>query len=262
MHLPIVFVHGFIGHLHFPELRAALTAERVISPDLLGYGRFASMPAGSLRDQVVHLERQIAGTFGSEPVLLVGHSGGAAVCVQFAQAFPSRVAGIVSAEGNLAPSDAYLSSRLAPMAADKVRAWLEQARNDPAALLAQERVVADPVRLGRFKAWLDHQSSEVVHAMARALLVETVHPGYASAVRQVMTHTPTYFIRGARSGAALGVSPQLIGLGAGCRVIPEAGHLMVIEAPEAFSAAVAEIARELCQAPAREAARALRAEAS
>lgn len=252
MHLPIVFVHGFIGHLHFPELRAALSATRVISPDLLGYGKFASMPAGSLRDQVVHLERQITDAFGADPVLLVGHSGGVAVCVRFAHAFPSRVAGIVSAEGNLAPSDAYLSSRLAPMPSDKVRVWLDQARADPAALLAQERVVADPVRLGRFKAWLDHQSADVVHAMARALLVETVHPGYASAVRQVMTHTPTYFIRGARSGAALGVSPQLLGLGAGCRVIPDAGHLMVLEAPEAFSAAVSEIARELYGAPVAE----------
>lgn len=245
MHLPIVFVHGFIGHLQFPELRARLVAERVFSPDLLGYGTFSTVLPGSLREQVVHLDRQIAGRFGSEPVLLVGHSGGAAVCMQFAHAFASRVAGIVSAEGNLAPSDAYLSSRLAPMPVGEVRAWLDQARADPSKFLAQERVTADPLRLSRFRAWLDHQSAEVIHAMARALLVETVHPGYASVVRQVMANIPTYLVGGARSRAARSVSPQLITLAAGSTVIADSGHMMVLEAPEVFSAAVADVARAL-----------------
>lgn len=244
MQLPIVFVHGFIGHLNFPELRIGLAAGRVISPDLLGYGTCAAVPPGTLRDQVAHLDLSIAERFGTEPVLLVGHSGGAAICMQFAHAFPSRVAGIVSAEGNLAPSDAYLSSRLAPMAGDKVRAWLDQARADPAAILAQDRVVPDAVQLGRLRDWLDHQSAEVIHAMARALLVETMRPGYAALVREVMARCPTYLIRGDRSPVAHGVSPQLLALAAGSRLIAGAGHLMVLESPEAFSAIVADLARE------------------
>jgi len=245
MPLPVVYVQGFIGHLRFPELRAGLDPSRVISPDLLGFGEFAHRLPRSVADQVEHLERQISERFGDAPVLLVGHSGGAAVCVRFAQAWPGRVAGLVSAEGNLAPSDAFLSSRLAPMSGDAIRAWLEKARANPAAFVAQERMAFDTEQLARLEDWLAHQSAEAIHAMARALLVETVHPGYAMAVASVMASVPTYLIQGAKSVGALGVPPRLVAMAAGTITIPGAGHLMVLEAPEAVAAAVVAIIKEL-----------------
>lgn len=245
MHLPVVYVHGFIGHLRFPELRTGLDATRVISPDLLGFGEYANRLPRTIADQVEHLELQISREFGNAPVLLVGHSGGAAICVRFAQAYPERVAGMVSAEGNLAPSDAFLSSRLAPMSGNAVRAWLEKARANPQAFVAQERLVFDPTQLARLDGWLNHQSADAIHAMARALLVETVHPGYGMAVASVMASVPTYLIQGAKSVSALGVPPRLIAMAARTISIPGAGHLMVLEAPEAVAAAVVSIIKEL-----------------
>lgn len=245
MHLPVVYVQGFIGHLRFPELRTGLDATRVISPDLLGFGEYANRLPRTIADQVEHLEREISRAFGNAPVLLVGHSGGAAVCVRFAQAYPERVAGLVSAEGNLAPSDAFLSSRLAPMSGDAVRVWLEKARADPAAFVAQERMAFDTDQLARLEDWLAHQPAEAIHAMARALLVETVHPGYGMAVASVMASVPTYLIQGAKSVSALGVPPRLVAMAAGTISIPGTGHLMVLEAPEAVATAVVAIIKEL-----------------
>lgn len=247
MHLPVVYVHGFIGHLHFPELRTGLDPSRVISPDLLGYGVHAHRIPRSVAEQVEHLERQIADRFADEPVLLVGHSGGAAVCIRFAQAHPARTAGIVSAEGNLAPSDAFLSSRLAPKSSEAMRAWLEKVRADPAGFVAQERLSFNRSQLDRLKDWLHHQPAEAIHAMARALLVETVHHGYGMAVTSVMSSVPTYLIQGERSVKALGVPQRLASMAAGMSTIPDAGHLMVLEAPLAFAHAVNSIADKLTE---------------
>jgi Predicted hydrolases or acyltransferases (alpha/beta hydrolase superfamily) len=196
MQAPIVYVHGFIGHLDFVELREGLDASRVISPALLGYGEHAARMAYGLADQVSHLAQVISATFGTEPVVLVGHSGGAAICVEFAAKHPDQVAALVSAEGNLSPSDAFLSSRLAPMTPDRVQAWLDHARSDPSGFCARERMSLSGQALERLREWLHHQSAPIIHTMARSLLIETVHPRYASVVVQVMTRVPTYLIEG------------------------------------------------------------------
>lgn len=243
MQLPVVYVHGFIGHMGSPELRAGLDMSRVLAPDLLGYGRFAdaSLPLLSITSQARHLRECIECIFGTEPVLLVGHSAGAAVCIRYAQAHPDRVAALVSAEGNLAPSDAFLSSRLAPMTLENVHRWLAHARAHPRAFLTQARAEPTPTNVQRVLECLQHQEAPVIHAMARAVLVETVLPTYAAAVTHTMTHLPTYLVRGERSAPALVAPPAFTKMAAGQRAVAGAGHLMIIEAPEAFAQTVLEI---------------------
>lgn len=245
MHLPVVYVHGFIGHLQFPELRVGLDASSVMSLDLLGYGLRKGVVPRTIAEQVAHLDTSISAAYGQTPVVLVGHSGGAAICILFAKAFPWRVACLVSAEGNLAPSDAFLSSRLAPMAPTKVREWLDQTRENPGAFLARERLVLGPEPMARWNDWLGHQSAEVIHAMARALLVETVHPNYATAVMEVMAQTATYLVQGESSKMSLGVPPRLRAMAAGSYTLSGTGHLMVLEAPERFADTIVKIVADL-----------------
>jgi pimeloyl-ACP methyl ester carboxylesterase len=245
MQIPVVYVHGFIGHLDFPELRDGLDASRTLSPTLLGYGALAGTLPSGLGDQVAHLDRTLKTHFGEQPVVLVGHSGGAAICVEFATQFPGRVAAFVSAEGNLAPSDAFLSSRLAPMTRAQVEQWLASAQADPAAFSARKRLALDDASLVRLRDWLHHQPAATIHIMARSLLMETVSPRYASRVVQVMTNIPTYLARGANSEVALGAPPRLRTLAAGTFAIPNTGHLMILEQPGAVAAMVRSILEDI-----------------
>ena len=248
MQIPVVYVHGFIGHLDFAELREGLDASRTLSPTLLGYGALADTLPSGLGDQVAHLDRTLKSHFGDQPVVLVGHSGGAAICVEFAARFPERVAAFVSAEGNLAPSDAFLSSRLAPMSRAKVEQWLATAQADPAAFSARKRLALSEASLDRLRDWLHHQPAATIHIMARSLLMETVSPRYASRVMQVMTNIPTYLIRGATSEVALGAPPRLRALAAGTFAIPDTGHLMILEQPGAVAAIVCSILKGMAAA--------------
>ncbi len=248
MQIPVVYVQGFIGHLDFAELREGLDPSRTLSPTLLGYGALAGTLPTGLGDQVAHLDRTLKAHFGDEPVVLVGHSGGAAICVEFATQFPERVAAFVSAEGNLAPSDAFLSSRLAPMTRTQVEQWLATAQADPAAFSARKRLDLDDALLDRLRDWLHHQPAATIHIMARSLLMETVSPRYASRVVQVMTNIPTYLVRGARSEVALGAPPRLRTLAAGSFAIPDTGHLMILEQPGAVAAIVRTILESITAA--------------
>jgi pimeloyl-ACP methyl ester carboxylesterase len=252
MPLPLVYVHGFIGHLKFPELFTGMDPAWVLSPDLIGYGAYAGHRPPAVAEQVTHLETLVRRAFGEQPVVLAGHSGGMPVCIRFAERWPERVAGLISAEGNLAPSDAFLSSRLAPMAPARIQEWLERAQADPAAFLAQEHLRGDPLQVQRVREWLDYQPATAIHAMARALLVETVHPGYATAVMRVMAQTPTYLIQGELSGSALGVPTRLAAMAVNTHLMRGVGHLMVLEDPDAFARIVASIvgALEVPPAPA------------
>ncbi|QWT22051.1 alpha/beta hydrolase [Bacillus sp. NP157] len=243
---PVVYVHGFIGHLRFPELREGI-AGPVLAPDLIGYGASTEhrSPALTVSRQASHLQGTLSRDIGDQPVVLVGHSGGAAICVRLAHTHPERVAAIISAEGNLSPADASLSSRIAPMTPEQVALWLENARAHPEAFFASDRVVPTRHQMDRMREWLLHQPASVIHAMARAVLVETVHPAYERIVRDVMTNIPTYLIRGANSPRGLGTSRQIETLSRGVFDIEGAGHMMVLEEPSRFAACVAGICNRL-----------------
>ncbi|MDE2853743.1 MAG: alpha/beta fold hydrolase [Chloroflexota bacterium] len=94
----IFFQHGFAGVAESWEWQLAHFASRyrVIAPELRGHGQSDaphseySMPEliGDMRDIVESLELP-------ERFVLVGHSFGGAICIEFAHAFPERVAKLV-----------------------------------------------------------------------------------------------------------------------------------------------------------------------
>lgn len=243
MHTPIVYIHGFLGHLRFPELSFGLSPGHVFAPDLLGYGEFADATLGrmGIAHQAEHVAQWMDRTIGTAPTVLVAHSAGAAVAMAYARTHPHRVAAIVSAEGNLAPSDAFLSSRLAPLTVAGVEAWLAASRRDPGSVLASDRHRLSSVALARLSQWLEHQDAPIVHAAARAVLMETLRPGYAADVMTVMAHVPTFLIHGERTPLGLGVPPRLRELAAEEFVIEGTGHAMVLERPEVVAQVVAQV---------------------
>ncbi|MDF4004096.1 alpha/beta fold hydrolase [Luteibacter sp. PPL552] len=253
MRIPVIYVHGFIGHLRFAELSTGLDPDDVWMPDLLGFGTYGYADPGrmSVAHQAEHLATWIERHVGLDPAIVVGHSAGAAVVMRYAREHPERIAALVSAEGNLAPSDAFLSSRLAPMAPADVVRWLAQTRQSPGSLMTSDACRLNDAALDRLKEWLDHQPAEVIHAAARAALLETLRPAYVSDVAEVMATIPTFLMRGERTPPGLGVTPRVNELAQASFTIPDAGHAMVLENPEGVGRAVAEVVAWVRRRPAR-----------
>ncbi|HSW15085.1 MAG TPA: alpha/beta hydrolase [Solimonas sp.] len=94
---PLVFVHGLGGSWADwdYQITAFATRYRVLAPDLRGFG---ATPLGRRRpgvQQFVHDLQRFLDAAGIERCLLVGHSMGGAVCLQFALQFPQRVSRMV-----------------------------------------------------------------------------------------------------------------------------------------------------------------------
>ncbi|MDQ7996919.1 MAG: alpha/beta fold hydrolase [Luteibacter sp.] len=243
MHTPIVFIPGFIGHLSFPELTDGMPDGLAFRPDLLGYGvkRDAPVAGITIEDQSAHLRSEIHKFCEDRPVVLFAHSGGAAIAMHYAASHPERVAALVSAEGHLASSDGYLSSKLAVMPLAALSHWVTQIREDPASLLGGQRSRLKSNQLARVISWLDHQPASTILAAARALLFYTARPGYGDEVASVMARLPTYLISGQSTLAGMDVSARFARFARATFTVEGAGHAMVLESPEIVGAQLRDI---------------------
>ncbi len=91
---PIFLLHGLTGtHEYFAPLAIRLSqTNRVIAPDLLGFGR---SPWPDISYTVDDHLAAIEAVLPKEPFVLIGHSMGALLALEFARRNPERVAGLV-----------------------------------------------------------------------------------------------------------------------------------------------------------------------
>jgi cis-3-alkyl-4-acyloxetan-2-one decarboxylase len=91
---PIVLLHGLTGtHEYFAPLAVRLSqTHRVIAPDLLGFGRSPWPDISYSVDEHLSALEQV---LPKEPAVLIGHSMGALLALEFARRNPERVAGLV-----------------------------------------------------------------------------------------------------------------------------------------------------------------------
>jgi len=91
---PVVLLHGLTGtHEYFALLANRLSqTNRVIAPDLLGFGRSPWPDISYTVDE--HLAA-LEPVLPKEPFVLIGHSMGALLALEFARRNPGRVAGLV-----------------------------------------------------------------------------------------------------------------------------------------------------------------------
>ncbi len=122
-----VNIHGYFagGGMYWRE--SAHLAEtlgwRVVNPSLPGFAGSDPMPwehvnIREIAEQVVHVLDHV----GAGPVVLLGHSMGGAVAIQFADSFPERTLGIIYRDGAATPAwkhrHGLVVSLLAPFAPD------------------------------------------------------------------------------------------------------------------------------------------------
>jgi lipase len=236
---PILLVHGLIDSLRELVPVFAGRGAQAYAPDLLGYGAMRDVPAAEigLRKQVDHLarwldERQIA------RVCLVGHSVGGAVAMLFALGHPDRVASIVNVEGNFSLNDAFWSVRVAAMSAAETEAMLAGFQAEPARWLARSGIPAEPQHISAAERLLANQPASTIRATARSVVVVTGQADYDDMLRAVFAGPiPVHLLAGERSRAGWDV-PNWARAAAASEMTLPGGHLMMLEDPAGFVAAV------------------------
>ena len=243
---PVIFVHGLMGTLQVPDLLRYFDPGRALTPDLLGYGSLSDVPPSdiSIPAQVAHLRETVERNFGSEPIHVVGHSVGGVVAALFAHAFTGRVKGLVSVEGNFTLKDAFWSSSVARMSQSEADQMLSEFRQDPKAWLARSGIAPEPHFLEAGIRWLAHQPASTVRAMAQSVVNKTGSPEYLQKLRSVFAQHPVHLIAGERSCPGWDVQDWARRDAASFTVIPNTGHMMMLENPAEFATIVRNLLHE------------------
>lgn len=115
---------------------------------------------------------------------------------------------------------------------------LEEFRAQPAAWLARSGIAPQP-HFGDVAAqWLAQHPASTVRAMAASVVAETGAADYTDKLRRVFRRHRVHLIAGARSRAGWDVPDRALQDAASIAVLPDCGHMMMLEQPDAFANAV------------------------
>jgi lipase len=238
---PIVLIHGLMGSLNDPAIRAYLSDRPLLAPSLLGYGEFSATPPAclSMAAQVAHVHRLVIEHYGAGPVHLLGHSMGGAIAPLFAAAHPHLVATIIDVEGNFTLKDAFWSGQLARMSEAEAEEMLARRRADPATWLARLGIAVNERTLASAHDWLHLQPASTLRAMGAALVETTSKPDYLEPVRKVFATHSVHLVAGDRSRDGWDTPEWALAQAKSFTVMPGCGHLMMLDDPEGFGRVVA-----------------------
>jgi pimeloyl-ACP methyl ester carboxylesterase len=230
---PVAVLHGLGSSSREFEYLAqvpGIARRPVILVDFPGFGD-SDKPDGwsyAMEDQadlVATLLRQVA----ASRVTLVGHSMGGSIAIALAHRHPELVERLVVAEPNLDPATGSLSGHIArqPEAAFVARGYqrlLYQTRREAARgdLVAQ-----------RFLVTLEQASPVAIHRSAASLRADR-SPTFREQLESLPI--PRTLVWGVRTPP---LDPLLADPAIAVEAIPDAGHVMMTEQPDAFAAAIA-----------------------
>lgn len=232
---PIVFVHGtrFSAGQWSSQLDALRDEFRVAAVDLPGHGARSAQP-WSL-DAATEIIASAVDSLGCGPALVVGHSLGGYVSLEFARRRPERVRGLVlagasaSTRGPWATPYRWLAGLVPRLPADRLSRWNDRLLRR----LHPPEVVEATIRSGYAFHSLPAAWGEVLGRFD------------ASAMRRVAA--PVLILNGEKDTVFRSGETEFARAHPDARVelIPRARHLANFDDPDAFSAAVRRFAREL-----------------
>lgn len=237
---PLVLVHGF------PLCRGAWAAQveafkgshRVIAPDLRGLGESGiTGPSPVTMDLYAEDVKALMQRLGTGPAVLAGHSMGGYVVLAFARRFPELLRGLVLVATRSGPDS--------PEGAAGRRATAEKVRAQGASVVVEAmapKMLAtgntDPDMPARVRALMAPSRPDgVIAALLGMAERPDATPGLAALKVPVLviSGTSDILIPHAESEKMAAAIP-----GARLVLIPEAGHLVALEQPAPFNAALRE----------------------
>ena len=245
---PLLLLHGFTGSVESWEpLRIGLEKyHRVIAVDLPGHGR-SSSPADpgrySLRRVAADLVR-VLDEIGISTATVMGYSMGGRAALHLAAAFPGRISGLI------------LESTSAGVSNPELRKARSHADAELAAFIEREGIPAFVDRWERLPLWESQKAlPESTRSALRAQRLNNNPAGLANSLRGAgaaaeplperdlaIIDTPTLVLAGALDTKYVEIAGQLADSIRHARVavIPDAGHAVHLEQPEAMLHAVLE----------------------
>lgn len=231
----IILIHGAGGmHLHWPYNLRRINNHRVYAPDLPGHGKSDGLGEQSIEKYAT----TIAGwmdKLGLQKSIVVGHSMGGAIAQQFALSYPEKVAGLVlvGTGAKLQVSQDLLlklsTPATTPTAIENIIKWSYAPGMDQKVLAKmQEQLleVRSAVLYGDYLACnnfdlTDHISTIQVPTLIICGEMDKMTPIYLS--KQLQSLIPNNKIH----------------------LIPDAGHMVMLEKPDAVASAVQAFMQEI-----------------
>jgi pimeloyl-ACP methyl ester carboxylesterase len=271
---PVILLHGFPYDIHsYVDVAPMLAAQgyRVIVPHLRGHGTTRILDASTPRSgQQAAIGEDVIALMNALDIpeaVLAGYDwGGRAACV-VAALRPTRCVGLVSVNSYLIQDIAKAGAPLPAhvewgiwyqyyFQTERGRAGLEANRRDIAHILWKNNSPTwhfDEATFNRAAAAFDNPDyvDIVIHSYRHRFGLAPGYPQYEEQEKQLALTPPITVPAITLDGAADGVIPATDGRGSAAkftgprihRQIPNAGHNLPQEAPQAFADAVAELAR-------------------
>lgn len=248
---PVLLLHGLSSHAGVWERPARQLADRhtLVLPDLLGRGRSAARPAVPYRlDDEAARVRALLAALALDPVVVVGHSQGAALALALAgEVRRRRGLVLVCPVTPWTRRPAVLELlRIAPLR--RVLApGLSRLRRPLTRRILERRVYGDPSRVD--EAAVDRYAAPYADPRRAQALLRALadwRPGELDGHLPVPA-PPARVLAGERDRRIPAADARRLAaeLGAGIEVVPGAGHLLPEEAPEAVARAVEAVYAEV-----------------
>ncbi len=232
---PVVLIHGAgSDHLCWPVNLRRLNGFRVLAPDLSGHGRSSGVSRQSVQEYAADLIAFLD-ALGIFSVVLVGHSLGGAVALETALLHPAQVHALVlisTAAHTLIPNE-FLNYLASPSSVKNARHWLQER------LLSPE---SSPALIKKSSTALESVRQEVLHNDWKAVA------SFDRCGRVKEISQPARVICGNKDRIVpLAGSRHLAASlpNAHLQVIPNAGHLVLLEKPGILAEGINQFLNEL-----------------
>ena len=236
---PLIFIHGAGGtHLHWPPQVRRLTGQRIFALDLPGHGKSGGVGCQSIADYA-HAILDFLDANHMNTAIFIGHSMGSAIALTLALDFPKRVLGLglvgSGARLRVAPQilDDTAGESTFPAAVKLINEWAFSASSNPRLkeLAAQRMAEIRPsVIHGDFLACNEF---DVMGRLGEIAVPTLILCGADDRL------TPVKYSEHLRDRIR---NARLV-------TFPGAGHMVMLEQPEAVANAFAEFADSIPYRP-------------
>jgi pimeloyl-ACP methyl ester carboxylesterase len=179
-------------------------------------------------DNLVEVTHDVVSVLGLHNLVLVGHDIGGIIALRYADKYPPHdVKGVVSVEGNLHPSDCFLTSQIMVGAEDRES-------------LRRRFAASDNPGFRHYATQLERTNPRALQDYAGSAVEQTDRGDLFDRFTRFLGTTSTLFMCGSSNVQSIGYLDELENAGIDTVVIPDSGHFPHIDNPTSYFRALGE----------------------